>query len=775
MEVETKTSEDVYRMLVDHSFDVLIQLGQGGRILYISPAIGRYGYAPEELVGRTLISLVFPEDVDRFKQLATALLVEGGPVIEGPARDWRLLTKSGEGVWVEGRSTTLRREQGRPIEMAVSLREVAARRQARSDMTELAARYRLLADSSTDVILRYDIQGRIEFASPAVGQFGYEPDQVVGRNFLEFAHPDDRDEVWRRHQRLVAGDGADQRLQEIRARRADGDWVWLEASRSPITDDFGRVVGGVSTLRDITERKAAQAALAESEARYRLLADKSTDLILRYDTAGVIEFASPAARQFGYQPEQLIGRNLLEFSHPDDTEAVVGRMRSLLQGDEGAVHMSGESRARTASGEFVWLQSNPSVIRDPDGTIIGAVSMFRDVTERREMEDELRRKQAAAEAAAVAKSEFLANMSHEVRTPLTAIIGFAGLLGTIEDLPPTAAKYASRITTASQTLLAVVNDVLDFSKIEAGRIQLDPAPFDPAAFIKETLELVAGQAAAKGLTLSADIDGHLPAGLQADSSRVRQVLFNLLGNAIKFTSAGEVRVEARYLPGEGEAGTLRIAVTDTGVGIAKEALDRLFQRFSQVDGSISRRFGGTGLGLAICKSLAELMGGAIGVASEEGRGSTFWFTVAAPRVELAASPLLAQGPALCDGAPARILIVDDLAVNRELVGVMLSTVGYDLTEAANGLEAVEAALHRAYDLILMDMQMPGMDGLAATRAIRQTCDLNRKTPIVALSADVMPDQLERCREAGMDDHIAKPINPAELIGKVALWSASAAP
>jgi signal transduction histidine kinase/ActR/RegA family two-component response regulator len=377
-----------------------------------------------------------------------------------------------------------------------------------------------------------------------------------------------------------------------------------------------------------------------------------------------------------------------------------------------------------------------------------------------------------AEEANRAKGEFLANMSHEIRTPLTSIIGYADLLEKADSLPAPAATFTKRIVTASRTLLSVVNDVLDFSKIEAGQVALDPQPFNPAAFVAETLELVAGQAAAKALTLRVELLGEMPSAVDADSSRVRQVLLNLVGNAIKFTSEGGIVVSASYEPESG--GSLRFTVSDTGVGIPPDRLPRLFQRFSQADGSTTRRYGGTGLGLAICRSLTELMGGEIGVESEAGAGSTFWFTVVAPTLKTAEPVLARHDEGRLDEGwavdAARILIVDDVAATRELVRAMLAPFGHHITEAASGDEAVRAALDREFDLILMDLQMPGMDGLEAVRAIRESSDLNRERPIVALSADVLPQRRAECRAAGMVDHISKPIDPRELRAKVAAWT-----
>jgi signal transduction histidine kinase/CheY-like chemotaxis protein len=371
----------------------------------------------------------------------------------------------------------------------------------------------------------------------------------------------------------------------------------------------------------------------------------------------------------------------------------------------------------------------------------------------------------AAEAAVIAKSDFLANMSHEIRTPLTAIIGFTGLLENSPDLSDETRLHVRRIASGGQSLLAVVNDILDFSKLEANQVILDPQPFDPWDLIDNALALVATQAAAKGLTLHAGRDGNLPARVTADGAKLRQVLLNLLANAIKFTDAGAVTVTARYDAAESR---LHVAVRDTGPGIPVDKRDRLFARFSQVDSSISRQFGGAGLGLAISRGLVELMGGHIDVESEVGEGSTFSFAIAAPRAQAVDAE---RAPASLDPTDpsALILIADDVAQNRELVRMMLNTLGHQVEEAAGGAEAVAAARDRRYDLILMDMQMPGVDGLAASRLIRQGDGPNAATPILAFSANVMADQVAECLAAGMNDHISKPIQPQELVAKVSLW------
>ena len=772
LEASLAASAREYQMLADHSTDVILRFDRNNTLLYISPSCRRYGYEPEDLIGHSGLELTHPDDLPKLQSLI-ADLFSGAPVDPAANREQRVKTASGDWVWMEGSPQIVHDANGAPIEFISQLRDITVRKAAEAALAASEARYRLVTEASRDPVFEFDNTGVVVYASAAVRLFGYDPQELVGRDSYDLIHPDDLPfvrELKAAALRTSEG-GSGDNLCEYRIKRADGGYVWVEGNPSFIFDDQGRLTGSTNSLRDIAVRKEAQAALAQSEARYRLLADTSTDIIIRYGVTGVIEFISPSVRQLGYEPHEVVGRNMADFAHPDDQAASLGRRNRLIEGVALPMAMEErrETRARRADGEWVWLEGKPSPIFDDAGKIVGAVTVQRDVTARRAMEDELRRKRTEAEAAAVAKSEFLANMSHEIRTPLTGIIGFAGLLEEVGELPVAACTYVNRISTAGRALLSVVNDVLDFSKIEAGQIELDPQPFDPTAFVRETVELVEASVRGKGLKLNVEVRGAIPAAVSADSSRVRQVLLNLLGNAIKFTASGSVTVGVTYLAADG--GCLRVAVADTGVGIPAERADRLFQRFSQVDGSISRQFGGTGLGLAICKSLVEMMDGAIGADSEEGRGSTFWFTIAAPVAQLTAAPEAAfEGE--WSQAPARILLVDDVAVNRELVSAILGVFGHQITEAGGGADAVDAAMHHVFDLILMDLQMPGMDGLAATRAIRGGAGLNAGTPILALSANVMAAHLYASREAGMDGHIAKPINPEELLTKIAQWTTS---
>jgi PAS domain S-box-containing protein len=648
--------------------------------------------------------------------------------------------------------------------LRTSLKMSLARAEAARAEAVEAMRQTLMAEQVAGIgFWRWELAtGKVNWSAEMFRIWGMEetdnPDLGAGLNMV---HPDDK---------AVADENIERAMREtepfhsrpVRLLLPDGSIRHLAGRMSSERNAQGEVTALRGALVDISYLKLADEAVRASEARYRLLADHSSDIIVRVDLQDRILYVSPSCRTLGYEPEELVGRLRWELTHPDDLQTLTKVRANLVQGAPSS-RADREYRFMTKDGRWVWMEGSPSIIRNEDGLPIEMVSQLRDISERKAFETDLMAARDDAEAAARAKSEFLANMSHEIRTPLTSIMGFSSLLQETGGLPDAAGRYVQRIATAGQSLLSVVNDILDFSKLEAGQVDLDPHGFDPAAFVEDTVELLTTQAENKGLTLGLIIDDSVPARIDADSARVRQVLLNLVGNAIKFTAEGRVSVSMSHADG-----MMRIQVADTGPGIPAERRDRLFQRFSQVDGSVSRNHGGTGLGLAICKGLVRLMGGEIGVDSEEDRGSVFWFTFAAPPADMTvetAAPVADE----VDMRPLRMLVVDDVNVNRELVRAMLEPFGHTFVEAENGAEAVAAALREPFDLILMDLQMPGMDGASATRAIRANCTANGLTPILALSANVLPDHLVACAAAGMDDHIGKPIQPMRLLTKVAEW------
>ena len=537
---------------------------------------------------------------------------------------------------------------------------------------------------------------------------------------------------------------------------------------SPVPPALGAGLSIVLVLAVATyhcERRRHGAKLASSELRYRMLAEETADLILLIGPKGETSYVSPAVTGLlGYSIGETGDTPLDALIHPDDRHTA---RRSIEALSREVPRGTATFRLRHKDGSFLWAEATFCRIEQRNGARETIVTI-RNITERHREAEELRQAmgvareaQMEADRANTAKTEFLAHMSHEIRTPLNSVIGFSGLLLAIPDLPANVRLHVERIRGGGNALLTVVDDILDFSEVEAGMVELQPVAFSLPSLVDECLSIVQHSANAKTLSVHVNLVERLPSGVLGDPSRLRQILLNLLNNAIKFAREGSVLLDIRYDRSKGAADRMSFSVTDTGVGIAAEDLPRLFQRFSQVDASIRRTFGGTGLGLAICKRLVDLMGGDIGVRSEKGVGSTFWFTVPLPPTVLAGT-IEAAAPPIALG-PLQLLLVEDVPINQDLVRHILEAGGHTVDVVGNGVEAIMAVQDMNYDVVLMDIQMPYLDGLAATRLIRSLPHHCRNVPIVAMTANVLPQQTSIARDAGMDDVIHKPFSVAEIL------------
>ena len=546
------------------------------------------------------------------------------------------------------------------------------------------------------------------------------------------------------------------------------DW-WIDARRQALV--WLLCAAGLSALivlalRRGMERARALRALAESEERYRLIADNASDAVFRTRLDGTRLYVSPSVTAvLGYTPEELMSAPRIEFIHPDEREEVFHSLHSRLAAS-GRVVLP--FRAVRKDGRVIWTETAVTLIVDPLSGQKEWIAALRDVSERKAIETELLEAKRQAEQAARAKSDFLATMSHEIRTPMNGVVGFANLL--LETpLSPEQERFATHVRDAGRSLMTVINDILDFSRLEAGRLELREVPFAPRPLVESCGAIVRLAAEEKGLALHLDVADDVPARLLGDPDRIRQILLNLLGNAVKFTETGGVTVRVARQAERGAEPRVVVSVTDTGPGIPEDKQPLLFQKFGQID----RSHGGTGLGLAISRQLAEIMGGGIGVTSRAGTGSTFWFTL--PLREPPAGAEAAEAPrAAMPAGAARVLVAEDLAMNRELVTRLLTLAGHAVVCAEDGAQAVEAVRRERFDLVLMDVHMPVMDGLEATRAIRALPGPAARTPILALTASALPDEVAGYRAAGMEGSIFKPVDKALLLDTVARYARTAA-
>ncbi len=513
----------------------------------------------------------------------------------------------------------------------------------------------------------------------------------------------------------------------------------------------------IALYRSDRARRIREVAVARSEEQYRLAEKVAHVGHWRLDVGKSVSWSDEVFHILGIAKEQGVPDNteILDLYHPEDRAETRSELAHALKTGEG---WKNTRRVVRPDGEIRSVISQGVCEQAADGRVTAVFGVFADVTE-------LEKARHLAEEATQEKAAFLANMSHEIRTPLNSIIGFTDLLLEDGDLKPEHRRQLSLVQNAGCSLLTVVNDILDFSKMGAGKIELESEPFAIVSLVDNTVSMVLGTAQTKGLEIVTAIAPAISDYHIGDQNRVRQILLNLLNNAVKFTQAGTVTVDVASLSRDSASERVRFSVIDTGAGVAEDKQSRLFQQFSQADTSVSREYGGTGLGLAISKSLVELMGGQIGVASKLGKGSTFWFEIELPIS--AAAPVLKKADAFAQIGGRSILLVEDLPMNQELACALLTRVGHQVDVANHGGEAIEAVRNKKYDLILMDIQMPKVDGITATKAIRAMGGQIATIPIIAMTANVLPEQVREFRRVGMDAHVAKPIKQSELYGAIA--------
>ncbi|WP_110933572.1 PAS domain S-box protein [Paenibacillus bouchesdurhonensis] len=790
IEAALRESERQFRLISEYSMDLISRHTADEEALFLfasQSSVTLLGYEPEEMVGRSVYEFFHPEDVPVVKEYLESQMKSRKVYTV----TYRIRCKDEQYIWFES-TGRYRYDQltGEIDEMIVISRDVTERKESERRLQESQQRYKSLFEYSPASVYSMDLLGRYLTLNSNFEQLtGFGRDELTAMSFHDLIDPADL--VKTIHHFELAKEGKPQTYETVVIHN-DGTKIEIAVTNVPIMVDK-RVVGVYGLASDITERKRYVEQIEKLSYLHSLILGSVSEGIYGLDENGRTVFINKAAaNMLGYDQQDFIGKSNHFLIHHTTSEGtdypaeLCPIIQTMKDGVSRAVNEDVFWR-RDGSSFLVQYTVNPMVER---GQIVGAVVVFHDITGEREI---LRAKESA-ERTALAKSEFLATMSHEIRTPMNGIIGMTDLLLETE-LSEEQRYYADIVSSSSQALLAILDDVLDFSKIEAGKMALEYELFDLHACVQSAVELFLPSADKKNIVLTYHIGPDVPELIVSDPVRLRQILVNLIGNALKFTEQGEITVIiARKEVQAPSSVLLEVSVTDTGIGIPEDQQYKLFQSFSQVHPVVNRKYGGTGLGLAICKKMVELMGGTISVESKAGQGSTFRFTlisgeredeyefgertageeIAAAAIQTADSAQEAEAAEQSGSARREerlsLLVAEDHPVNCQIFVQMLEKLGYAPDVAHNGVEAVEAVSEQVYDLIFMDIEMPVMDGIKASRLIRQWAPVNRMPVIIGMSSDeVIEQQRERCLASGMAELLSKPLCGNEVAVLLKEW------
>ena len=753
------------------------------RIFQRDPARGAPSFAEHP-------AIYVAEDMDSLRA-AVELCVSKGTPYELELRAIRQDGQIRQGV---ARGQAEYDDSGRIIRLFGSFQDISERKRAEEELHAMIERYRFANKAANDVIWDWDVihdtQQWNEAGTTVFGWTEVVEGTVDAHWWFERVHPDDRESIHESFFAVLNCPELHVWHDDYRFLKADGSYAQVMDRGYVLRDEHGQAIRMIGAMQDITAKKREEDLARESEKRFRsyfnlpLLGFAITSV-----EKGWIEVNDRLCEIFGYPREELVTLTWTEITHPEDIERDVAQFNRIIDGISESYSL--DKRFIRKDGSVIYASTSVCCVRKPDRTINYFVALVQDITDRKRAEAELEKHRHHleelvlartaelskarddAEAANRAKSIFLANMSHELRTPFNGIIGMTDMV-LRHATDPKQIDWLNKSQSAAKHLLDIINDILDLSKIESDRLTLEDQEFLLAEAIDDAMQMQDAPARAKGLGLSWHIDSALPERLRGDALRLRQILLNFTSNAIKFSAQGQITVRASIAEEDQFSVLLKIEVADQGIGISAEQQERLFHAFTQADNSISRKYGGTGLGLTISRRIAELMGGDAGVFSQEGVGSTFWATVRLRRVEdlQAATATETDEPphlALARLFPGtRVMVAEDEPINCEVMTFLLEDVGLAPEIATDGQQALDMARRGGYALILMDVQMPVMNGLEATRAIRLLPGMEN-IPILALTANAFDEDRDACLAAGMDAHIGKPVEPATLCEIVLYW------
>jgi PAS domain S-box-containing protein len=766
------------KIISEYTMDSGYWINPEGKLVYQSPSIEIFtGYKAEEFQNnhpQLFTSLIYKDDLELF---SFNFLENEGEGSDTP-KVFRIINKEGDIRWLETLSKKIFDDNGTYLGIRGNTRDITEAKNKDIKIEESEKRYRQISEVISDwaysFIVAEDGSVKVEWVTDAYRKVtgGETSDKISMENWLNLIHPDDRIIIRHRQNRLIK-DGKVS-TDEYRIINKKGEVIWIKDYGYPVLDSEGnRVVRVLGAAQEITERKIAEVALQTIDEKHSALIANIGDVIGIMDIDGIIKYKSPnIEKYFGWNPEDLIGFDAFYTVHPEDIERMSKVFQKVLEKDNTLETV--EFRYKCKDCSYIWI-SLTAVNCVVNPAINGVLLNYHDISLRKNAEAKLQETNRFLEEATIqannanrAKSDFLAIMSHEIRTHMNGIIGMISLLLDTK-LSDEQMQYARVVRSSSDSLMFLINDILDFSKIEAGKLDLETLDFNLRHTIEDSVDILVIKAREKGLKLDSFIDPELSVFLKGDPGRLRQILINLTDNAIKFTEKGSVTLHTSFESEDDSKVLIRFTIIDTGIGIPGEKQAILFSPFTQADSSTTRKYGGTGLGLAISMQLAELMGGTIGLESEPGTGSTFWFTASFEKREpgdLSASPVYANLSGL------KVLVVDDNNTNRLLVTSLLSVWGCRFDEAVNGVQAL-SLLEKAsrdsnpFDVALLDMQMPIMDGAELGLRIKESRIL-RNTRLIMMTSMGKRGDAARFAGIGFAGYLNKPLRQGDFHDCLAL-------